>query len=220
MALDPSLERRLLLYGLAAGATMVVAPQADAKVHYTLSNAVVECCTTFSIDVDHDGVADFLLQDAYRTRVSSVSSHLSYYNILSMNGMQPSNKVGISSFVAAPLLKGQKIGSGASFTSRALIENSGDTRFRNVRNKYLGVRFVIGGEVHYGWIGFRRVFLYQVTLGGWAYETRPDTPIRAGDTGALESESIDLTEPTSLGMLANGHSATQNWRTRTQKPAH
>lgn len=40
---------------------------------------------------------------------------------------------------------------------------------------YLGVRFTAGNDIHYGWI-----FVQGASVVDWAYESRPNHPIRAG----------------------------------------
>ncbi|HWF20363.1 MAG TPA: hypothetical protein VG754_13920 [Verrucomicrobiae bacterium] len=58
---------------------------------------------------------------------------------------------------------------------------------------FIGVRFLTGGEQHYGWIRLlmptrqppqagAQATVFPV-VADWAYETRPDTAIRAGETG-------------------------------------
>ena len=71
---------------------------------------------------------------------------------------------------------------------------------------------MINGQVHYGWIGFRSTSAYQATLEGWAYETRPNTPIRTA--GPEETPTLGAAEPTSLQLLAAGHVAVADWRRR------
>jgi len=100
--------------------------------------------------------------------------------------------------------------------------------FANVTNRYLGVRFLINGQVHFAWIGFRSCKNLTATLLGWAYETQPKTPILAGaGQGAVFPPSAELrpagsenvpavraAEPTSLELLAAGHVAVADWRRR------
>ena len=103
----------------------------------------------------------------------------------------------------------------------------------NLRNRYLGVRFLIKGKFHYGWIRLTvtlNVKLNKPTLAatitGYAYETVPGTPILAG-TAAIESADAVAEKPTadvralgdipnqsgpSLGMLAAGADALPIWR--------
>ena len=55
-------------------------------------------------------------------------------------------------------------------------------------NKFLGLRFIINGEVHYGWARFSvrsGYFLFALKLSGYAYETSPDTTILAGDGASV-----------------------------------
>jgi hypothetical protein len=91
--------------------------------------------------------------------------------------------------------------------------------WHDAEDKFLGVRFVINGEVHYGWIGFRCVTVaYPVItakLGGWAYETVPNKSISAGDTGSGSAQSHGVISPTSLELLAAGHGAIEHHRKRT-----
>jgi hypothetical protein len=92
--------------------------------------------------------------------------------------------------------------------------------WQNVNHRYLGVKFVINNETHYGWVGFRSVTEasnyggFKAILGGWAYETQPNKPIRAGDTGTNQSDDSAFAQPTSLEMLAAGHAANTDWRQR------
>jgi hypothetical protein len=119
---------------------------------------------------------------------------------------------------AAKLRKGTQIGPGQTFRAFALMETPFYRGYwnYNTESRCLGVRFLINGEVHYGWIGFRevRVFPIAAKLYGWAYETVPDKPIVAGDmgTGASLDGSIS---PTSLEILAAGHTAVGERRKRT-----
>ncbi len=48
---------------------------------------------------------------------------------------------------------------------------------------YIGVRFMAADGLHYGWIRLRTPTgpEFGPTVMDWAYETRPNTPIRAGD---------------------------------------
>lgn len=51
-------------------------------------------------------------------------------------------------------------------------------------------------------------------LGGWAYETVPNKGILAGDTGSGSAHSQDAIFPTSLELLAAGHTAIEQRRKR------
>jgi hypothetical protein len=97
----------------------------------------------------------------------------------------------------------------------------------------LGLKFVVGGEVHYGWarvsvtLGHNRQRDDVVgTLTGYAYETVPDKPIIAGritgpDVITEQPEAREITPaplvapapaPATLGVLAKGAPGLGIWR--------
>jgi len=79
----------------------------------------------------------------------------------------------------------------------------------NVKNRYLGVKFKIEGEAHYGWarlsVKVQEPFTITATLTGYAYETIPNKPIIAGMTQGPDLITLqrDPTDGT-LGSLALG----------------
>jgi hypothetical protein len=142
---------------------------------------------------------------------------------------------------ALPLARGAEIGPSASFGFSGLVEETASSQGRvysrgswpgNLKNKYLGVRFQLNGETHYGWIRLtvttntelKRASL-EATITGYAYETVADKPIKAGTaaTAARDEEpaarvpaaealhSQNHAGP-SLGMLARGADALPAWR--------
>jgi len=57
-----------------------------------------------------------------------------------------------------------------------------------VRTRYLGLEFLINGEVHFGWARLTvtcKDLRVLATLSGYAYETVPNTPIIAGQTNRI-----------------------------------
>jgi len=101
----------------------------------------------------------------------------------------------------------------------------------NVKNRYLGIKFEINGETHYGWA--RLSVLVQLpltvtaTLTGYAYETVPNKPIVAGQTKEAEETdgsirepeavlSAPIAKPAALGLLAAGAPALSIWRRERQ----
>jgi hypothetical protein len=95
----------------------------------------------------------------------------------------------------------------------------------NVQQKYLGLKFLINGQTHYGWARFT---VHQVTyckmraeLTGYAYESDANTPIVTGQTSDAEplgqllspapSQQADLSTAGSLGDLALGAPSLAAW---------
>jgi len=101
----------------------------------------------------------------------------------------------------------------------------------NPQNSYLGVRFLLNGQTHYGWIRLT-VSTYanagqpymSAKITGYAYETVPNKPILAGTAATVTSASEKPTAKAqapkniknqagpSLGMLAAGADALPVWR--------
>jgi hypothetical protein len=77
--------------------------------------------------------------------------------------------------------------------------------WRNVSNRYVGLKILINGSTHYGWARFSVAnsgslttgVSIKATLTGIAVETIADKPIKAGQTTASETKG-------SLGCLAAG----------------
>ena len=94
----------------------------------------------------------------------------------------------------------------------------------NIKDHYLGVRFVIDGELHYGWI--RLTVTPNLQMGGpfmtaqitaYAYETEANTQIFAGLTEEPAAkvqapQNIRNQRGPALGMLAAGADGLPLWR--------
>ena len=144
---------------------------------------------------------------------------------------------------ALALTRGAKIGPAANFFSGPAIDllegtNSSHGSFYsrgywkgNLENRYLGVRFQLNGQTHYGWVRLTvtsNVKLnkptLEATITAYAYETVPNKPILAGtakSAAATEDKpTAKLQAPRnpqdnrgpSLGMLAGGAEALPMWR--------
>lgn len=226
VTLRASLERNLLAYAAAAGAgaaCIAFSQPAVAEVLYTPANVRIggHAFTQYDLDVNQDGVLDFeFLPFSY--------AHFDRYIVLYAFGIGSQNVRGSIqvakdhvAYDAAARNPGAVIGPGSDFTwftrmgaefsnFNGTITNSGGT-WLNVQGRYLGLQFKINGATHYGWARLNVRFvesnqlLVQAVLTGYAYETQPDTPIIAGDTG---------TSGTSLGQLALGSAAQHS----TSKP--
>jgi hypothetical protein len=67
------------------------------------------------------------------------------------------------------------------------------------RRRYLGLQFVIGEQVHYGWARLSvslKAGEIAATLTGYAYETVPNKPIITGKTKGSDVITLD---PATLG---------------------
>jgi hypothetical protein len=230
--LGAKLEKKLAMYTAAAvGATgaLVSAAPAYAEIVYTPAHVVLitpnnSTVSSYKLDLNHDGIHDFSLRAGGVPFQSGNSAYLACY---------PStlpNMVWGRSFRSA-LRRGTKIGPNGLFNRKfgrmgsVSYVSSPPPSFRGywvnggkgVKDRYLGLKFVIKGKVHYGWarLSFKvkgyGVVAITAILTGYAYETVPNKPIIAGRT---KGSDVVVEPPATLGRLAAGASAIPDWRTR------
>jgi len=221
------METKLLGYAALAAASgvamLALAPSAEAKVVYTATHQKLPLNTIFALDVNGDGIPDFnffassFLGGALRRDTYTFNSDVT----LRVGGAAESNQLWGPQFDVSALTAGVKIGGNGKFAASnsfmgAVSATDGEPpRYfgpwappdGNVKNHYVGLKFVINGETHYGWARFNVQIRQplkgnlQAVLTGYAYETVANAPILAGATsGSEESE----TQPATLGRLAAG----------------
>jgi len=92
--------------------------------------------------------------------------------------------------------------------------------FKRVTDRYLGVRFLIGGQMHEGWVRLTmKCGLDGVsgTITGYAFDTVPNETglaagqIRGGTAGTKAPEHA-AAKPATLGMLGLGAAGLELWR--------
>jgi len=218
----------------AAGVTLLALSQpCAARVIYTRTHKIIGWNGVCNLDLNHEGVADFLILEA--------SSDYQPSNGLFAKEAVGNAVVGYPGFqtwsnLALALKRGARIGPvlgakqrfvshgylGEMMVSRFTTDNGPGTNglWVNVRNRYLGLRFKIDGKTHYGWarlsvkLGQRP--LITATLSGYAYETVPNRPIVAGQTGEdtavdsvqhLEALTRQASQKATLAVLALGAAA-------------
>lgn len=109
--------------------------------------------------------------------------------------------------------------SGKSFYSKSFLGNWGN----NPKNSYLGVKFLISGKTHYGWIRLTVTTssrgAMSATITAYAYETVANKVIKAGTPSGAASSAETKAEVRSetrghagLGMLALGAEGLPMWR--------
>lgn len=207
------LNRQLTAYALVAGAAGVSAlaltGAADAKVVYTSTHQVTRAHVPLYIDLNHDGINDFLLRTTYYVGSSYYKAGLSAsgnHNASNAVAARRSSRTGYFFSAASALPAGARIGPGLKFSMRhpvmaedlfprdAATSQYSDlgqwiSKGKGVGHRYLGLKFVINGEVHYGWARISVTVAHHrqyddvvATLTGYAYETVADKPITAGQT--------------------------------------
>jgi hypothetical protein len=225
---NSKLDKRLVAYIAAAGATGagLIAPAAQAKVVYTPANTEISAT---SIDLNHDGIADFIIT----FHGLDHTDFLTVAPLVAGNSIRSNSKGDAAAgFFGVPVGPGEKFRSTSGgtygwgvFMARAFeysVTSFGGP-WANAVNRYLGLKFVINGQTHYGWARLSVgdwLLGGKVVLTGYAYETTPNKNIIEGHTSGAEKAGnyapADLlappSQPASLGLLARGADGLAIWR--------
>ena len=179
-----SLQKKLKGYSLTAGAMIAAGVSANAQVQYSgVINHSMVTFDTYNIDLDGDGVDDFAMQ----LNTSSSGSFSGDIDRLVSNN----NWMG-TGFASA-------LSSGVAVNSAVADWDTNDTPwdlgyysqagsaiygpFPGAGDKFIGVKFDISGETHYGWIRVNLAADAQsMTVVDWAYESTAGLQIFTGAT--------------------------------------
>ena len=228
--ISDSLNRQLNAYAQVASAAgvsvLALAGASEAKVVYTETYRVTHTGFPLYIDLNQDGIKDFLLRTSFYVGSSGLEIGLDasgYRNADNVVAGRRFSRSGYFLSAASALPAGARIGPKGNFSVRfpfmaVELFNGVASQYsdlgpwvgkgKGVKDRYLGLKFVVDGEVHYGWarvsvtLGHHRQFDdVSGTLTGYAYETVPDKPIIAGQ---ITGPDVSTVQPETLGGLALG----------------
>jgi hypothetical protein len=190
---------------------MVLAQPAEAKIVYTKTHRVIKVGSDLlALDLNHDGVIDFtfyLLQSSNGSGLAVYGCTFSDTRTCVTNSIWTSNRARSAAALRPGFVIGRKgeRSHKARMAGGALISGSRKTtwgNWLNVKNRYLGLKFVIKGKTHVGWARLSATWPpVQATLTGYAYETIPNKSIVAGRT---KGPDVVAVQPATLGHLAHG----------------
>jgi hypothetical protein len=225
------------MYALAASAAgvgvLALAQPAEAKIIYTKTHHIIGDHSQYLLALTNK-TPDFVIRNT-RCPYANTGCTDNYFASLTAAGLSRGNAivaVNGPSYLAAALRPGARIskerrwiGGGVMVSQcQGLCTFSGTRgattgRWDNVNNRYLGMKFTINGQVHYGWArlsvtNLKDKFRITATLTGYAYETIPNKAIIAGATGDAEptASNTQTSEPATLGALALGAPGLSIWR--------
>jgi hypothetical protein len=184
----------LFALGVNLLALIALAQPCEAKIVYTPTNQVLTNDGTLAIDFNHDGIADFTIDQTFDP------GYCFYANAV----VQPASGNAVLSAVteldgpwAAALSLGAFVGNSQPFTtSRAILTDlygRPGCPFTHgggyYGSGYLGVEFFKNGKAHFGWAQLsitlslsRFLSKMTTTLSGYAYQTNAGQAIPAGKT--------------------------------------
>jgi len=246
--LSAKLDKTLVAYASAATAAgvgiLALTSPASAKIVYTHVDRQLPVNKTLFLDLNHDGIADFGFNNTRGTFSAGAWGFLTIFPVTSANRVWGAGTGDAGFFrYASALSAGARVGPNGPLTPgnklMARSSFSGDHRrppsssyckglWKNVTNRYLGLKFMIEGKAHYGWARLNvscSNASVTATLTGYAYETIPNKAIITGKTHGPDGIGVEGSNATpgapapnaaTLGLLAMGSSGQVVWRRREQ----
>lgn len=215
-AVSESIQAKLNMYALAASAAgvsaLALAPAAQAEIVYTPAKQVISKNGVYNLDLNGDGTVDFLIQqwnfglwasDNQLLADAAVGNGV-LGNERGAAALSSGASIGPKQNFVAGGYNGQNMLSVTHFTTGGTSYVHG--YWANIRNRYLGLKFQIAGETHYGWARLtvtRKSFHFEALLTGYAYETTANTPIIAGQTSGEAAASRDPVRPQADSLRAS-----------------
>jgi hypothetical protein len=237
LRISAKLDRNLLAYVAAASSAgvglLTAAQPAEGKVVYTAVNVTLDRNSSYELDLNDDGIPDFQLREFFS---QPVRLPLGYHsNVLWITPHKHPNRVVAMTSngrpYAAALPARNQVGPDspfqAGYSSQVLARSGGsaystffDGPWFKQPKAYLGVKFVINGQTHYGWVRVTMgSYIDSYTIVGYAYETVPNKAISTGQTsGPVRVSTLKPPGPNhsqaeaSLGLLARGADGLAVWR--------
>jgi len=240
--INSAIEKKLLGYAALATAAgvgaLALAQPSEAEVIYTPTNQKIAGASLY-LDLNGDGINDFFFQPR-----SSAGGHVKTFSTRSGAAMilypvAKTNQVwgsvgGLVSALPPKVVLSKKGKFGNNLVMGGVsAQNGGSPSYDgpwapaggSIKNGYIGLKFVIAGQIHYGWARLsvrmrvpREGGLHAV-LTGYAYETVANKPILTGQTKgaevAQEQKQMQKNvqpQPATLGRLAQGATGLVAWR--------
>lgn len=238
---DQNLGRRLSTYAATASTLLLIGSTANSQISYSgIQNIILDDVTDSAlIDLNDDAQDDFKFLIGGSEESYTYGSYFIYYAFAAAGILNPEESVYNNSWIQSYYGLAKAIPAGAYINQD--VENwaigdywsflmqywysyyvlgsgftysySGSLGFFADRIRYLGVRFLIGDEQHYGWIRVSTTAqITSMTIYDWAYEQTPGTGIRAGEGYLTEIPPVlDITgdgirtgeQIHTLGLTAN-----------------
>jgi hypothetical protein len=241
--LSDSTHQQLSMYAIAAAAAgvgiLALVQPSEAKIVYTPAKKTILDRVALNLDLNHDGVVDFyfyLYETIFRAarppspfgsaslRVSPkhagnrVLDGATYHQRITASALPAGAHIGPK----RKFSPGKHLMAATHYGCSTTCNGNSNGPWKDAKDRYLGLKFKIGGKVHYGWA---RLTVHahwgdsiQARLSGYAYETIPGKAIIAGATKGPDNAepttalSSHPPEAATLGALALGVPGLSIWR--------
>jgi Secretion system C-terminal sorting domain len=193
------LNKKLKSYSALAG-TLVTAGAANAQVMYTnvSPDATVATGATYSLDLDNNSVVDFVLQ----VDNGSYGAYVYDYALVVPQAAGNVNDTATTGMTRAHVINdpinSSLLWDSASYGLLALNLTApfpfATGNFLPATDKYIGCKFMIGTNTHYGWV---RIDLNAtstlLTVKDYGYDATPNTQVLCGAMPGAIHENLEAT---------------------------
>jgi hypothetical protein len=230
--LNSNTEKKLLGYAALAGASgvgiLALVQPTEAEVVFTPTHQILGFLggPNILLDLNGDGIADFSFRTFTSSTLISGRATLRVYGIAKTNQILGERRHNFA--FASALPPGVEVGPNAKFAASnnlmggATFFGTETTNYFGPwapkggqrKDRFVGLKFVIDGQIHYGWARFNVRIRppnkghLEAVLTGYAYETDVNTPIETGQTSGEEASG---SQPSALGQLALGAARPVAW---------
>ena len=199
--------KKMLSYSLTSALVVAGGQDINGEIaYYDIEDETVGSNGSYEVDINNDGTPDFTISQNHSESTSTYSSYSNLFDSVRIDGSQSQNKIlkSSSSSYAQLMNTGDVVGLSTTYSSYNTQEFINNVQLGYYaysygssytygswegEEGYLGVKFDINGNNHYGWIRLE-VFSYYsgFTVRDFAYETIPDYEI---ETGWNQKPTID-----------------------------
>ena len=218
------ISKRIKKYVKTAAAILSSSSLANASVVYTdvVPDVALNPNDTFNIDINNDAIVDFDLSfstssggGGFTSRLIKMEGLLSGNSML-VNGSNYVDALSNSVSISTALTNwngNRRIGFYSQYSSYFSSTTSTFTFSRGgwsgLSNRYVGVKFDISGNIHYGWVRLSVGSSYNsVTIHDYAYESISGNTILTGD-GIPSVNTIDISGCDSVHIFGNTFTSSQ-----------
>jgi hypothetical protein len=211
--LSSQTERRLHAYTLAAAGCgiglLASAQPSEGQIIYTPADVTVRGLRkdAYDLDLNGDGIADFKLTGGIDGATFDVHA-------LKGNEVMGFFSFGSSACYASALEPGRVIGSKPlKWCTNEPVDEMVPGMWGDARGRYLGFKLRADNQIYFGWARLDvSVGGSYITghLTGYAYQSTPNQPIKAGQISDREDSEPQNAQAGSLGALALGSLSPHN----------
>jgi len=176
-------SKKLLKYGALSAAIAGIA-DANGQIVYTdIADFTGGGAVDYNLDLNNDTTPDFII-NAISSNASIFAVFLNSNSSNSFLGSQPNYTYPFAMNAGDPISSGQAGWyNNGTLNYVSCLYGAGSSNWCGVTDKFLGLRFDVGGNTHYGWARLDvSASGDSFTIKDYAYNSTPGAPINAGQT--------------------------------------